>query len=76
MVSQSNEGTVSQPDERTVSQSDESTSDGGAGEKGSGDAKITTNSLSLAQIAEEVEQAVGGRIIGEEEVESVKQVSE
>ncbi|KAL1731509.1 MoaB/Mog domain-containing protein [Schizophyllum commune] len=36
----------------------------------------TTDTLSLAQIAEEVEQAVGGRIIGEEEVESVKQVSE
>ena len=57
-----------------VSQSDASR--GTVGSENGKDVKTTTDTLSLAQIAEEVEQAVGGRIIGEEEVESVKQVSE
>ncbi|KAL1709576.1 MoaB/Mog domain-containing protein [Schizophyllum commune] len=61
-----------------VSQSD--ASEGTIGNGDGEDVKTTTttktDTLSLAQIAEEVEQAVGGRIIGEEEVESVKQVSE
>uniref|UniRef100_D8Q7T7 MoaB/Mog domain-containing protein n=1 Tax=Schizophyllum commune (strain H4-8 / FGSC 9210) TaxID=578458 RepID=D8Q7T7_SCHCM len=59
-----------------VSQSDEGLADGRGGGGGGGGKTTTTDTLSLAQIAEEVEQAVGGRIIGEEEVESVKQVSE
>ncbi|KAI4518000.1 Molybdopterin binding protein [Schizophyllum commune Loenen D] len=56
-----------------VSQSDASEGPIGNGDGEDVKTTTTTDSLSLAQIAEEVEQAVGGRIIGEEEVESVKQ---
>ena len=58
-----------------MSQSDSDTVESGV--EGKAAEKMTAvDTLSLAQIAEEVEQAVGGRIIGEEAVESVKQVSE
>ncbi|KAL1748291.1 MoaB/Mog domain-containing protein [Schizophyllum fasciatum] len=42
---------------------------------GVGPSSVAAADIPLGKIAEEVEQAVGGRIIDEEEVESVKQVS-
>ncbi|KAL1692918.1 MoaB/Mog domain-containing protein [Schizophyllum commune] len=69
-------GAVSQSNETTGGEASEETVGGGDGAGDRTAKPSTTDSLSLAQIAEEVEQAVGGRIIGEEEVESVKQVSE